>query len=110
TSFSRDWSSDVCSSDLRVRVDPVRDPRAPVRRGHARSLGLAGGRGGGLGGGVRPMGAAHWPDLLVAARGRQAGLTAMAEFYLQIKHFHIAIALLSGAVFAVRGAFLLRSE
>ena len=31
----------------------------------------------------------------------------MAEFYLQIKHFHIAIALLSGAVFAVRGAFLL---
>lgn len=31
----------------------------------------------------------------------------MIEFYPQIKHFHIAIALLSGAIFAIRGAFLL---
>ena len=31
----------------------------------------------------------------------------MIEFYLQIKHFHVFVALLSGAIFAVRGAFLL---
>lgn len=31
----------------------------------------------------------------------------MIEFYPQIKHFHIAVALLSGAIFAIRGAFLL---
>ena len=31
----------------------------------------------------------------------------MIEFYLQIKYFHVFVALLSGAIFAVRGAFLL---
>lgn len=31
----------------------------------------------------------------------------MIEFYPQIKHFHIMVALLSGALFAVRGAFAL---
>ena len=31
----------------------------------------------------------------------------MIEFYLQIKQFHVFVALLSGAIFAVRGAFLL---
>lgn len=31
----------------------------------------------------------------------------MIEFYPQIRNFHIAIALLSGAIFAIRGAFLL---
>lgn len=31
----------------------------------------------------------------------------MIEFYPQIKQFHIVIALLSGAIFAVRGAFVL---
>lgn len=31
----------------------------------------------------------------------------MIEFYPQIKHFHIAVALLSGAIFAIRGAFVL---
>jgi len=31
----------------------------------------------------------------------------MVEFYLQIKQFHVFVALLSGALFAVRGAFLL---
>jgi uncharacterized membrane protein SirB2 len=32
---------------------------------------------------------------------------AMIEFYPQIKHFHILMALLSGSVFALRGAFAL---
>jgi uncharacterized membrane protein SirB2 len=31
----------------------------------------------------------------------------MVEFYPQIKHFHIVVALLSGAVFATRGACIL---
>lgn len=31
----------------------------------------------------------------------------MIEFYPQIRHFHIAVALLSGTIFAIRGAFLL---
>ena len=31
----------------------------------------------------------------------------MIEFYLQIKQFHVFVALLSGGLFAVRGAFLL---
>ena len=31
----------------------------------------------------------------------------MIEFYPQIKQFHVFIALLSGAIFAVRGAFVL---
>ena len=31
----------------------------------------------------------------------------MIEFYLQIKYFHVFVALLSGEIFAVRGAFLL---
>ena len=31
----------------------------------------------------------------------------MIEFYLQIKQFHVFVALLSGTIFAVRGAFLL---
>jgi uncharacterized membrane protein SirB2 len=31
----------------------------------------------------------------------------MIEFYPQIKHFHILIALLSGSLFALRGAFAL---
>ena len=31
----------------------------------------------------------------------------MIEFYLQSKYFHVFVALLSGAIFAVRGAFLL---
>ena len=31
----------------------------------------------------------------------------MIEFYPQIKQFHIFVALLSGAIFAVRGAFVL---
>ncbi len=31
----------------------------------------------------------------------------MVEFYPQIKQFHIFVALLSGAIFAVRGAFVL---
>ncbi len=31
----------------------------------------------------------------------------MIAFYLQIKQFHVFVALLSGALFAVRGAFLL---
>ena len=31
----------------------------------------------------------------------------MIEYYLQIKQFHVFVALLSGGLFAVRGAFLL---
>lgn len=31
----------------------------------------------------------------------------MIEYYLQVKQFHIAVALLSGTLFAVRGAFQL---
>lgn len=31
----------------------------------------------------------------------------MIEFYPQIKQFHILLALLSGAIFALRGAFAL---
>ena len=31
----------------------------------------------------------------------------MIEYYLQIKHFHVFVAILSGTIFAVRGAFLL---
>ena len=31
----------------------------------------------------------------------------MIEFYLQIKQFHVFVAVLSGVLFAVRGAFLL---
>jgi len=31
----------------------------------------------------------------------------MIEFYAQIRQFHIGVALLSGAIFAIRGAFLL---
>ena len=31
----------------------------------------------------------------------------MIEYYLQIKQFHVFVALLSGSLFAVRGAFLL---
>ena len=31
----------------------------------------------------------------------------MIEYYLQIKQFHVFVAVLSGAIFAVRGAFLL---
>lgn len=31
----------------------------------------------------------------------------MIEFYPQIRHFHIFVALLSGAIFAMRGAFVI---
>ena len=31
----------------------------------------------------------------------------MIEFYPQIKHAHIGIALLSGIIFAIRGAFVM---
>ncbi|MBS0199774.1 MAG: SirB2 family protein [Proteobacteria bacterium] len=31
----------------------------------------------------------------------------MIEFYPQIRHFHIFVALLSGAIFAIRGAFVI---
>src|SRR5690606_19409863 len=43
TRFSRDWSSDVCSSDLVLRP-PARRPRQPDRGGGARALGDPRGR------------------------------------------------------------------
>ncbi len=52
------------------------------------------------------MGAALGLDLPDAARGRQAGLSVIV-YYLQIKWVHVFAVLASGALFTLRGAFLL---
>src|SRR5690606_16146178 len=67
TRFSRDWSSDVCSSDLlpRRRIRPVR----PGRHGGGRGPGRAGGRGGG---GPRLPRRRHPGDMGASAGGQGA--------------------------------------
>src|SRR5690606_41159804 len=88
TRFSRDWSSDVCSSDLKQPPGgqlSIRDPRKPFvdRRWRAALLGC-GSPGGGCGTGgdqwltdLRPP--PPWSDELRCSKGRQIGRASCRE-------------------------------
>src|SRR5690606_41056857 len=65
TTFARDWSSDVCSSDLHARDLRVRSPRPGVENSGVVAPGGGGGRGG--------------TDRLAGARGARGRRRVVAQ-------------------------------
>src|SRR5690606_25493621 len=116
-------AEDVWPGVVRLRRHPGGGGDAHRRRGDAGRAGMAGAVRAGLAGRAVAMGVPDRRHLPVAAGGRQAGVGAsrgrgnngghgrrhirMIEFYPQIKHAHIGLALLSGGLFALRGMLLL---